>query len=406
MDDQNLTKHGIIVVASTMAVNFLNYLYQLLMGRFLSVEDYGILYSLLSLLYIINVGGTALQTSLARYTSKLKAHGKYGKIRYLWESSYRGTILIGILSFVFISLLSSVVSQFLNISNSLYVVLLALFLVLSFVLPANMGVLIGLQEFVKFGSANVFWALLKLVFGVLLVLAGFGVSGGLISLSLANLLAFLATFLIIKNLLTVKLEHFDFKGIYSYSTLALVTGFSFTTMTYADVLVSKHYLDPTSAGGFSALSVLGKIVFFASSGIALAMFPKTSENFEKNKSHSALLSKALAYTVLIGGFATILFLLFPTFIVELMFGNKYPSIVPYMFGYGLAMLLFSITGLLSNYALSIHRTKIAYFMFLALLVELSLLYSYHSSLQDITNAMLLSGASAIILMIVNLRFVK
>lgn len=406
MDDQNLTKHGIIVVASTMVVNFLNYLYQLLMGRFLSVQDYGILYSLLSLLYIINVGGTAVQTSLARYTSKLKACGEYGRIRHLWESSCRGTILIGILSFVFVSLLSPVVSKFLNIPNSLYVVLLALFLTFSFVLPANLGVLIGLQEFVKFGSANILWALLKLVFGVLLVLAGFGVSGGLISLSLANLLAFLATFLIIKNLLTVKPEHFDFKGIYSYSTLALVTSFSFTTMTYADVLISKHYLDPTSAGEFSALSVLGKIVFFASSGVALAMFPKTSESFEKNKSHSALLSKALLYTVLIGGFAAILFLLFPTFIVELMFGNKYPSIAPYMFSYGLAMLLFSIAGLLSNYALSIHRTKVAYLMFLALLLELSLLYLHHSNFGEIITAMLLSGASAIILMFINLKFVK
>jgi len=34
MEDQNLTKHSIIMMTSTLAVNFFNYLFQLFMGGF------------------------------------------------------------------------------------------------------------------------------------------------------------------------------------------------------------------------------------------------------------------------------------------------------------------------------------------------------------------------------------
>jgi len=403
MDDQDLAKHSAIMLISTMAANFFNYLYQLLMGRLLSKEDYGVLYGLLSLIYIVSVGGAAVQTSVTRYTSKLKAHKEYGKIRYLWDFSTSRTLLLGIVFFIVLSLLSPLVSQFLNLDNVWYVVLLALFLLFSFILPANMGFLMGLQKFIDFGSANALVSLLKLLLGVLLVLMGFGIYGGLLSLSLASLVVLIITFLVLQNALKKKPETFNLKSIYSYSGLALLAMFSFTTMTYLDVILAKHYLTPDAAGEYSALAVLGKIILFAPAGIALAMFPKTSENFEKRKAHSSILEKALLYTIAIGGFAALLFFLFPNELVWIMFGDKYPAIVPYMFRYGLAMLLFSLANLLMSYNLSIHKTSVAYLISLALVVQIILLASVHSSISDLTNSMLVSGMIATILMLLHLK---
>jgi len=404
MKDQNLTKHSIIMIASTMAANFFNYLFQLSMGRLLSLEDYGVLYSLLSLVYIINVGGAAIQTSVARYASKLKARKKYGRIRYLWDFSTRSTLMLGFVVFLLVCLLSPFIAQFLNIDNTWYVVLLAFYLLFSFAMPANQGLLMGLQRFFAFGASYAFWALLKLILGVALVLIGFGVYGGLLSLSVANITVFVITLVMIGNALKTKPEKFDLRGVYSYSSLTLLAVFSSTTMVYADVLLAKHFLDPMAAGAFSTLAVLGKIIFFASSGIALAMFPKTSESFEKNQRHLPILLKALLYALLISGFAILLFLLFPRPIAEIMFGEKSAVIIPYMFEYGAAMLLFSVVALLINYFLSIHKTKVAYLISFALIVEILLLSAFHSSIADITHCMLASGAVAVILMLFYLKW--
>jgi O-antigen/teichoic acid export membrane protein len=398
MDDQGLAKHSVLMVFSTLLASFFNYLYQLLMGRLLSREDYGILYSLLSLLYIVNVGSGAIQTSIARYTSKLKVHEKYGKLRYLWEFSTGRTLLLGFVSFLVLSLLSPFISQFLNINNIWYVIFLAFFLIFGFTVSVNLGLLMGLQRFTAFGASNNLWAFLKLSIGVFLVLVGFGIYGGLLSLAIANIIVFFMTFIFIKNLIKNKAEKFELHEIYSYSGLALLAIFSFTLMTYIDVILAKHYLDPRLAGDYAALAVLGKIIFFVSSGIALAMFPKTSESFEKNKGHFSILLKALLYTALIAGFVTLLFLLFPKIIEEFMFGGKYPTIVSYMFEYGVAMFLFSIISLLINYSLSIHKTNVAYLVFFALLIEISLLLLFHSNISDITNSMLVSGVVTVILM--------
>lgn len=394
-----LEKDSAVMMLSTLLANFFAYLYQLFMGRLLSREDYGILYSLFSLLYIINVGGGAVQTSVARYVSKLKAHGKLGRVRYLWEFSTGRMLLLGFSSFLLLSLLSPLISQFLNIDNAWYVVALALFLIFSFVLPANIGLLQGLQSFLAFGTANALLALLKLLTGVLLVLIGWGVYGGLLSLSLASIIVFVATFILIRNMMKVKSEKFELGDIYSYSTLTLLALFSFTAMTYLDVILAKHYLAPDAVGEYSALAVLGKIILFAPAGIALAMFPKTSESFERKKSHLSILLKAVLYTSLIAGFVTLLFLLFPVFIERLMFGGKYLTITPYMFEYGVAMFLFSIASLLLNYSLSIHKTKIAYLISLALIIEILLFSAFHSSIADITHCMLASGTVAVILML-------
>jgi O-antigen/teichoic acid export membrane protein len=399
MKDQDLTKHSIIMFAATMASNFFNYLFQLSMGRLLPLADYGILYSLFSLFSIINVGGTAIQTSIARYTSKLKARREYGKIRYLWDFSVRGTLMLGLVTFLLVCILSPFIAQFLNISNTWYIVLLGFYLLFSFALPANQGLLMGLQRFWSFGATSALWALLKLLLGVSLVFANFGVYGGLLAPAIANIIIFLATLAFIKYIVKTKPKKFDLKGVYSYSGLALLAIFSFSSMLYINVILAEHFLDPASAGAFSLLAVLGQIVFLAPSGIALAMFPKTSESFENKQNHISILLKSLLYTILISGFVVLLFLLFPKPIAEIMFGDKSLAITPYMFEYGVAMFLFAIINLLINYLLSIHKTRVAYLASFSLIIEILLLWLFHSGVADITNSTLISGALATILLV-------
>jgi O-antigen/teichoic acid export membrane protein len=149
--------------------------------------------------------------------------------------------------------------------------------------------------------------------------------------------------------------------------------------------------------------VLGKIVLFAPGGIAIAMFPKTSELFEVKGKHLDLLFKALLLTLFISGGAVLAYYLYPSFVVNIIFGDKYLFTTPYIARYGLAMAFFALTGLLMNYSLSINRMNIAYFLALTAFLEIVLIAMFHSSIGEVVDVMLACGALSLVSIGIYLR---
>ena len=275
-----------------MKQGFINYLFHLVMGIMLTPTQYGTLYSLLSLLVILSIVSSTIHTSVTKFASKFKAHGNLGGVNYLWRFSLKRTFLIGLVSFLILSLLSPLLATFLNITNIWYLLFLFLSLILTFVLPVNYGILRGLQRFIPLGSSNTLMAILKLATGALLVYLGLGVYGGLLAFIIAQLIVFIFTLYFLRDLTSAGAEKIDTGGLRAYVGLALLAIAAFTVLTNVDVILVKHYLSPETTGSYSAIAVLGKIAFIVPGGIVVAMFPKTSELYETNATHHRVLLKA------------------------------------------------------------------------------------------------------------------
>ena len=392
----------IMMVAMTLS-NFFNYLYQLLMGRLLTPQEYGELFSLLSLFYIFSVLFTTINTSITKFTAVYNVNNEYGKIKGILIKATKSFTLLGIGMYIVLILLSPIISSFLNIENKIYVIALFASIPFGLILPAYQGVLRGLQRFEALGISVSSWAFFKLLFGVLLVLLGYGVLGGVLGVFLAHVGGFLITLLFLKDLFRYKHNHdIELKDIIKYSGLAFLAIFAYTTMWNIDVILVKHYLSPLEAGNYSAISVLGKIALFAPGAVGMVVFPKAAEKHEKGEKHLHILLKGLALVFLISGGVVLAYALFPKFIITFIYGKKYLSVAPYLWRYALAMTFFAMTGVTINYMLSINRMKISWYVLGMLTAEIAVL-SMTRNIPTIINTLIAISLTTISILLISAR---
>ena len=240
---------------------------------------------------------------------------------------------------------------------------------------------------------------MKLTLCALLVYLGLGVYGGLSGLVIAELVVFAVTVFFLRDLTRVGSEKVNIRGFHSYTALTVLAIAAFTVLTYVDVILVKHYFAPELAGNYSTISTLGKVALIAPGGIVVAMFPKTSELFESNSTHRPVLLKAILLTVLLAGGVVIIYWMFPQYITNFLFKDKYPLVTPYLLKYSGAMFFFAISFLLMNYSLSLNRVKVAYPLVVTMLAQLGLIIAFHSSIAEVVNIMLISGIISVVLML-------
>ncbi|WP_240912550.1 oligosaccharide flippase family protein [Thermococcus sp. LS2] len=398
ISEHSLFRDTFIMMIAMMLSNFFNYLYQLSMGRLLTPVEYGELFSLLSLFYIFSVFFTTVNTSITKFTSIYKINNEYGKIKTILVKASKSLALIGGLIFLGVVILSPYISKFLNIDNSLLVIILFASIPFGFVLPVYQGILRGLQRFGALGISTSSWSFFKLFFGVVLVLLGFGVVGGISGMFLAHVFALFITLVFLRDLLKVKGDDgINLRDIVNYSSLAFLAIFAYTTMWNIDVILVKHYLSPLEAGQYSAISVLGKIVLFAPGAVGMVIFPKAAEMHEKGEEHFHVLLKGLVLTLLISGGIVLAYALFPEFIITFIYGEKYLSVAPYLWRYGLAMMFFSLASVMVNYSLSINKTNISFYLLGLLATEIVLLSLGSKNIPTIIN--MLTGVSILMVIV-------
>jgi O-antigen/teichoic acid export membrane protein len=170
-------------------------------------------------------------------------------------------------------------------------------------------------------------------------------------------------------------------------------------LTNIDVVLAKHYLTASDAGNYSAMSVLGKVAFYAPTTVAAAMFPKTSALFERGEDHRRAFTRAMTLTVLIAGSVVILYTLFPHALTQFLFNGKYHLVGPYLATYGLAMGLLAVSFLAMSYFLSVNQTKVAFSLLGVMLLEIVLIVAFHSGVGQLVKVMFVCGISSIVAML-------
>ncbi|MCX8194346.1 MAG: oligosaccharide flippase family protein, partial [Candidatus Pacearchaeota archaeon] len=206
-----ISKLSVLVIAA-----IASYAFYFLMARMLSVEDYGLLYSLIALTYLFTVPHETIRTVMARYTVDLATKKEYGKIKYFFISSSKRIFICSLIAFgAFLSLLP-LLTKFFR-ASLLELIIIGSSLLVAFLLPIIWGLLQGLQKFDHLGINNSIEGMAKLIVAAILVLIGLGVSGALISIPLSMLIAFFAGFFSLKKVMKAKAERFKQKQIVRYS---------------------------------------------------------------------------------------------------------------------------------------------------------------------------------------------
>jgi len=394
MINNRLIKTGIYLFIASLAGNVSAYFFQFYMSRKLSVADFGMLNSLLSLSAIISVPAGTVLVVMARYVSKFNALRAIGKIKYLFYNAYIKLLLAGMLGVgIFVSL-SGYLCDYLNINTRFPLILIGISLLISLLLPINMGILQGLQKFGYLGLSGILSGVLRLACGVLLISRGLGVNGAIVAGIIPSLVMLFITFYPIRFLFN-KAVHNDneryTKEILLYSLPVTLSALCFTGLFNIDLVLVKHFFSPEDAGNYAAVAILGRSIFYLPGAIILAMFPMVSESHTLNKDTHGLLNKALLFTLLLSGVGLVLFFVFPSQLMGLLMGKKFIATAPLLRIFGLAMLPFALLNILINFNLAKHSTKFVYTLVFGCLLEVFLMYLYHNTLMQVLYIMMGSG---------------
>lgn len=381
-----LFKDSFILFLATSTVNLSNFIFHMYVTRKLSPSDYGALATLLAMIIIFIMPAQALLMTVAKRVSIYKAHNQFDKIIGLFKKTTKWFLILGIFYFVFFITFSGFIMSFFNLDDIFLILILALISIVALLLPVVRGILQGLQKFVKFGLNLISDAVFRLISVILFITLGFGLRGALASSLFSALIAYCLGMFMLAEYLKIKEKSFQLKKreFFGYALPVFFSMVAFSILSYLDLFIVKHFYEKEQAGLYAVTSIIGKAFLYFPMAIAMALFPKVSENFELKKSTKGLLIKSVILTVIISFLGFLFCFFFPEFVIKLLTGGKkYLEITGVVKIFGLAILPLVLLNVLINYLLAIHRYFFIYIMYLGIVVYAVLLWFFHKTFYQV-----------------------
>ena len=388
-----LFKGSAVLFTASMIGNVSNYLYTVVMGRMLGPASYGTLTALVSLLYIFSVPSQTLDTVTVRFISHFYAAKNYYHVWRFYAKVTRWLFVWGFCLLLFVYILRQPLATWLNIPSTTLVFLLGLILVFNSLSSLNLDLLMGLQKFTYSAFASVLGVLAKLIFGILLVVLGYSVGGALSGLLVSAIIVYIMALRPVLSYRHAEKQEKTLtrKDFVKYILPTFLTYLGLALILNQDVVLAKRFLSAEDAGYYSALSVIGRIIFFVTGSIIAVMFPLISERASQGREYLGILKGALLMITL-GGLSIIsLYFFFPNFVVGLLFGEDYYSIAPYTWLLGLVVTFYSLSFALLQFFLAIHKTRSSVFPIIFAILQAFLILFFHASFIQIIIASLVSS---------------
>ncbi len=281
-------RNNIIFFAGSMAVAVLNYLYHPILSRLLSVQSFGDVEALISLLSQIGIlGGIFGKIVINRIANTEDTAQQRVIISEIYTSAL---IILGMISGLML-LLSKFVTDVFHFQSNTSIIILALMILLSIPFTLQTSILQGVKNFKRTAFVNILSSAAKLLCAVILVLLGFGVPGAIIALLLAQLIPIIITHSHTKSYFSFftfrKPTRSLIRKEFVYGLLILCTTGFITILYTSDIIVVKHFFPSESAGLYSGISTIANILFFVTASIAGVLLPSVSKHhtFRENNKH-------------------------------------------------------------------------------------------------------------------------
>ncbi|MDP3916719.1 MAG: oligosaccharide flippase family protein [Nanoarchaeota archaeon] len=406
MKSKNFLRDNFYLLVGAAVINISGFLFHFFMGRKLGPVDYGTLATVISLVALFGVFTTSIQFSISKFVASMKAEGSLKKIRYLYSASlkkFTGLFVVIAIGFL---LLSFYLDGFLKVNYSYLFIASLMILTIPFI-SVFRGFLQGLQNFKSFGISLGIEGVSKLALGIIFVLLYQKVGLAITAILLSNVAVAVYCFYKVKEYSKGEKEWFSSKSIYGYAFPMFLTVLLFTLFYSIDLILVKHFFSSIDAGYFAAISLIGKIIFFASFSVVQVMFPKVVELAENGSPHEGVFMKSFWIITLIALVILPVYYFFGDLIISTLFGSSYTTIASLIFPYGLFMASVSFSKLYSLYFLSLKKFKFLYFFGGIIVLEIGGIYAFHDSLAQVIGYLLLLGMVLwLFLAIISLRLKK
>ena len=388
------TFDAVFVTGALFGVGFFSYLLQLLLGRLLTVEGFGDFTALLSFVTIITFFSNVVGMALVKLFSELHAENKNSELVNLFKKVILLSTFAGIVLTFALILFQNQIHMYLNISYQNVIIFFALDFILTFPLMYVATLLQATNRFIYFSFYTVLGSMLRLVFPVLLLVfiskdPSFVFLGFLLSQILSIVIA-LVVIKLSKVLVTfekavcvhVKSREHIQKLLSDIIPIAAITGVMALLSNY-DMILVKHYFNAFNAGIYAGTLTLGKIILFGAGSVATVMYPRVVSN-KKNK--VAVLRLVKQFTLIQVVFILIplsCYILIPSLITTLLFGEKYISSIPFLPIYAVFIGFWVLINYILTLLIALDERKIALFVPAFFVAQFLGISTFHNSLYQV-----------------------
>jgi len=375
------------------ATGILGYLFQIIMGRMLSVTEYGIFSALMAMMVVVGAPMTTLSMIISRRVSAYRSEQDSSKLGYLFYWINRKLLLIAIVLATLVVFNIKLLQNFFLMEESIHLYLLLIMLLIAFPQAINNAYLQGLQYFKWLSASGILATLLKIIIAVILVYFGSGVTGALGGVIFSTLIILILTYIILRpslsknNINTSSATHLLFKS----AMPVLLANIAFAVMTQIDMVLVKHYFSEQDAGLYAAASILGKAVMYLPGGIAMALFPMVAENHASGKSSTNLIFQAVGMTASLSLIGALFYYFFADSIIVLLYGADYKEAAHVLKYFGFAILPMALIMVAEHFLIAMGRVLFAYLFMIIAPLQLIAIYYYHDTLIDIVTVLFISG---------------
>ncbi|MEP6852409.1 MAG: hypothetical protein ABJA87_07120 [bacterium] len=256
----------VLVAVATTVANLLGYAFNAVMSRTLGVAGYGELASLLAVVVVATVAGTALQAVIAR---RLSAHGDAAGL-------VPTILLVATVVTVVTAALSPLLKAFLDIGTYPPVWWTAAFLLPTTLAFGGQGLLQGAGRFRAFGALVVAVQLARLVGGVVAAVTGTGTS---VALAVGT-----GTTLLVVSVaapLVLPPGRLGRAGVGRFGAALLrdvardITPIlGVLVLSNLDLLLARHYLSDHDSGLYAAGNLVTRAAFWGPAFVILVTYPR------------------------------------------------------------------------------------------------------------------------------------
>ena len=389
-----------IFMLSVLLVNGGNYLYNLILGRYLGPEKFADAAILITFLLVLSFVAMTFQLVTAKFSVLFEDSIFYNFI----SKMIRNSIFVGIFLAAIVILFSSQLQSFFKTTTSTMFIVFGLGVPFYFVMSVNRGVFQGKKELTSLSITYQGEMVSRLLITFLLFLFLEIESSILISIGI------LCSFIV--ALFPLKIKDYSFFKLVKLeaSQKKLVRNFFIITAFYeltqiiinnSDILLVKHYFNAVDAGLYASLALIGRVVYFIAWMFVMLLLPTVIQLKKEGKSTLPILLKYVSYIAAIALVIIVSCFFFPQQIIGLLFGGDYVSIAPLLWKYALATGVFAISNIFAYYYLSLDKYVPVVLSGLFGMLQIVFIIFFHSSLEEVVYVQIIT---MILLMIMQLIF--
>lgn len=385
-----------------MVANVINYFFHFTVGRMVSVPVFGEVEVLVSLLNVISIPAMAITMIVTKYSACAKAENDPCENYKIMAYMHKKIVIYGLPIFLIALFLTPFLKSFLKIESSFPIIIVWAVMLLSLFGSVNGGIINGWQKFKDANWMAILGAGVKFIGAIILIKIGWELNGAIAGFFLGALASYLLSLYVLRFIIEKRKKPnengrklIDFSDIKKYAAPVLVGNLALAVLGNADMVIAKHNLSLEMAGEYGALTIVSKIIFFATGVIGTVLFAMASEKNHKNGNSFSIFKNAFYLVLAVCFLSSLVYFLFPEFIMSILFGNKYVHISHLLGRFSLLAALYSLINIILMYLLSVQKTRIVYWLFAISLFSIFLSLFFGKSIFAILNIMIIVQLAAL-----------